>query len=87
MESMGVIFRVDQPTPWCAGIVVASKKNGDIRICVDLKALNESVLREVCPIPKVDETLAQLTASSMSSASSMPIPASGRFPWQTHNNA
>ena len=65
MESMGVISRVDQPTPWCAGIVVAPKKNGDIRICVDLKALNESVLREVYPIPKVDETLAQLTGATV----------------------
>lgn len=65
MESIGVIFRVDQPTLWCAGIVVAPKKNGDIRICVDLKALNESVLREVYPIPKVDETLAQLTGATV----------------------
>ena len=41
MESIGVISRVDQPTPLCAGIVVAPKRNGDIRICVDLKALHE----------------------------------------------
>ena len=32
------------------------------RICVDLKPLNQSVLREVHPLPKVDETLAQLLA-------------------------
>ena len=44
---------------------MAPKKNGDIRICVDLKALNESVLREVYPIPKVDETLAQLTGATV----------------------
>ena len=31
--------------------------------CVDLKPLNESVLREVHPLPKVDETLAQLTGA------------------------
>lgn len=65
MVSIGVISQVDQPTPWCAGIVVAPKRNGDIRICVDLKALNESVLREVYPIPKVDETLAQLTGTTV----------------------
>ena len=58
MESMGVISRVDEPTPWCAGMVVVPKKSGSIRICVDLKPLNESVLREVHPLPKVDETLA-----------------------------
>ena len=57
MESIGVISKVDEPTPWCAGMVVVPKKNGSIRICVDLKPLNESVLREVHPLPKVDETL------------------------------
>ena len=45
----------------CAGMVVVPKKSGAVRICVDLKPLNENVLREAHPIPKVDETLAQLT--------------------------
>ena len=53
MESMGVISKVSDPTPWCAGMVVVTKKSGAVRICVDLKPLNESVLREVHPIPKV----------------------------------
>ena len=61
MESLGVISKVDEPTEWCAGMVVVPKKSGKICICVDLKPLNESVLREVHPLPKVDETLAQLT--------------------------
>ena len=41
------------------------KKGGDIRICVDLKPLNESVLREVHPLPKVDETLAQISGATV----------------------
>ena len=61
MESMGIISKFDEPTPWCAGMVVVPKKSGAIRICVDLKPLNERVLREVHPLPKVDETLAQLS--------------------------
>ena len=60
MESLGVISKVDTPTPWCAGMVVVPKKSGAIRVCVDLKPLNESVLREVHPLPKVDDALAQL---------------------------
>ena len=35
MEAMGVISKVDQPTPWCAGMVVVPKKEGAIRICAD----------------------------------------------------
>ena len=65
MEEMGVISKVDEPTSWCAGMVVVPKKSGSIRICVDLKPLNESVLREVHPLPKVDETLAQLTGAKV----------------------
>ena len=34
--------------------------NGSIRICVDLGRLNDCVMREVYPLPSVDETLAQL---------------------------
>ena len=65
MEEMEVISKVAVPTPWCAGMVVAPKKSGTIRICVDLKPLNQSVFREVHPLPKVDETLAQLSGAKV----------------------
>ena len=65
MEEAGVISKVTQPTPWCAGMVVVPKKSGKVRICVDLKPLNASVLREVNPLPKVDETLAQLSGAKV----------------------
>ena len=67
MEKLGVISKVDKPTLWCAGMVVVPKKSGDVRICVDLKPLNESVLRETHPLPGVDETLAQLTGATVMS--------------------
>ena len=54
-----------EPTPWCAGMVVVPKKSGKLRICVDLKPLNQSVLREIHPLPKVDETLAQLAGAKV----------------------
>ena len=65
MEEMGVISKIRDPTPWCAAMVVVPKRSGAVRICVDLKPLNQSVLREVHPIPKVDETLAQLSGATM----------------------
>ena len=65
MEEMGVISKVDEPTEWCAGMVAIPKKSGAIRICVDLKPLNSSVLRETHPLPKVDETLAQLSGAKV----------------------
>ena len=47
------------------GMVVVPKKSGAIRICVDFRPLNEVVLREVHPLPKVDETLAQLAGATV----------------------
>ena len=63
MESLGVISKVDEPTPWCAGMVAVPKPDGSVRICVDLRPLNASVLREVHPLPTVDNILAQLSGA------------------------
>ena len=41
------------------------KKNGDLRICIDLKPLNEAVLRATHPLPKVDTTLALLLGAQV----------------------
>ena len=46
MESLGVTSRVSEPMQWCAGMVVVPKKSGSVRICVDFRHLNESVLRD-----------------------------------------
>ena len=77
MEALGVISKVEIHTPWCAGMVVAQKPNGAIRICVYLKPLNECVLSEVYPLPRVDEILAQLSGSRVFSK----LDANSRF-WQ-----
>lgn len=65
IETLGVIAKVEQPTEWCAGMVVVPKANGKVRICVDLTILNESVQRECHPLPAVDQTLAQLAGAKV----------------------
>ena len=60
MEDLGVISKVEEPTEWCAGMVVVPKQNGRVRICVDLTKLNESVCRERHILPSVKQTLAQI---------------------------
>ena len=57
MASAGVIEAVDEPTDWCAPIVVVPKQSGDVRICVDLTKLTEAVRRKNHIIPKVESTL------------------------------
>ena len=46
-------------------MVAVPKRNGSIRICVDLRPLNENVLREVHPLPKIDDLLAQLSGATI----------------------
>lgn len=65
MESLGVISRVEQPTDWCAGMVVAPKTNGTVRICSDLTKLNEAVKRERHILPSVEHTLGQLEGAQV----------------------
>ena len=36
MVNQKVISPVNDPTDWCSGMVIAPKRNGDVRICVDL---------------------------------------------------
>ena len=65
MEELGVIKTVEEPTEWCAGMVVVPKANGKVRICVDLTILNKSVERERHPLPTVYQTLAQLSGAQV----------------------
>ena len=65
MEKLGVITPVTEPTQWCSGIVPVIKKNGSVRLCVDLTHLNASVRREIHPMFSVDESLAKLGKSTV----------------------
>ena len=62
-EKMGVITSVEEPTEWCAGMVVVPKSQGKVKICVDLTKLNNSVCRERYPLPAVEQTLAQIAGA------------------------
>ena len=77
MLTMNVISRVDEPTDWCAPIVVTPKAIGEARICVDLTKLNQIFLMEAHPLPSVKFTLGKLGGSKVFTE----IDANGAF-WQ-----
>ena len=60
MEFPGVISCINEPSPWCAGMVVVPKPSGKVRICVNMKPLNENVMGEFHPLPAINGTFAQL---------------------------
>lgn len=60
MENMGVIRKVSHPTPWVNAIVVAAKKDGTIRVCLDPRPLNCVVRRAHYPLPTLTEIATKL---------------------------
>ena len=50
-EELGVIERIEGPTPWVSPIVVAPKPKqpGKIRVCLDMRQANQAVKRERHP--------------------------------------
>ncbi|XP_054259732.1 uncharacterized protein K02A2.6-like [Macrosteles quadrilineatus] len=66
MVNMEVITPVDHATPWCSPMVVVPKKDsGNVRICVDLSKLNQSVRRQLHPIPGIEYTIAQIKGATV----------------------
>ena len=61
MQQNGIISPITKPTDWCAPVVPVMKKTGKVRLCVDLKKLNQNVQREKFIMPTVDEIAAKLT--------------------------
>lgn len=48
------------PTSWVSPLVVVGKANGEPRLCLDLRRVNEAVLREHHPMPIVDDYIMRL---------------------------
>ncbi|GBG80333.1 hypothetical protein CBR_g30701 [Chara braunii] len=43
--------------PWSFPVVIVSKKAGGIRICIDYRKLNDITIKDVYPLPRIDELL------------------------------
>jgi hypothetical protein len=46
-----------EESEWISSMVVQEKKQGRIRICVDLRKLNDACLHDPFPTPSIDEVL------------------------------
>ncbi|KAL9958346.1 hypothetical protein ACROYT_G035351 [Oculina patagonica] len=60
LQDLKVIAPVDEPTEWVSQFVVAVKKSGDLRVCIDPKPLNAALKRERYQIPVFDDMLPDL---------------------------
>ncbi|XP_062541678.1 uncharacterized protein K02A2.6-like [Armigeres subalbatus] len=55
-----IIEPKEGPASWVSPLVVANKANGTIRLCVDLRRVNQAVIRERHPMPVIDVVLAKI---------------------------
>lgn len=60
MENLDKGFIEPSTAPWAAPILMAKKPGGGLRFCVDFRKLNAMTKKDVYPLPRIDETLAQL---------------------------
>lgn len=63
MTTLGVIKKVEEPTDWVNSMVCAKKKNGDLRVCMVPKDLNENIKREHYQIPKREEITSEMAGA------------------------
>lgn len=61
LEAMDIIERVDEPSPWISALVPVIKNCGGLRLCVDLRRLNDCIEREQHPLPNFEEILPNLS--------------------------
>lgn len=61
LQSLGIIQKVTEPTPWVLSLVTVQKPNRQIRVCIDPKDLNRVLRRSHYPTPTIDEVLPELS--------------------------
>ena len=47
-------------SPWACGVVMAKKKEAQLRFCCDFRYLNAVTIKDAYPIPRIDESLSKL---------------------------
>lgn len=63
MINLKVISKVEEPTEWVSSIVLVSKPNSHIRLCLDPRNLNKAILRPHFSFPNIDDCKAKLSGS------------------------
>ena len=50
-------------SPWGSPVLFTKKKDGQLRMCIDYRALNKQTIRNQVPLPRIDEVWDQLSGA------------------------
>ena len=59
---MGFIYKIEH-TPWVSPLVVVPKKNGKLRVCINLKKVNVATIRDPYPLPIIDHVIERVVGA------------------------
>lgn len=65
LERQDVIERVYEASEWISPMLVKRKSLNDVRIIIDLREANKAVVREVHPLPTMEQMMAKLRGSTV----------------------
>ena len=63
MEKLDIIEKVSEPTDWVNSLVIVSKPNGKLRICIDPRDLNRAIKRQHFQLPSAEDVFAQMSGA------------------------
>ena len=52
-------------SPWGAPVLFVKKKDGTLRLCVDYRQLNNMIVKNKYPLPRIDDLFDQLKGASV----------------------
>ncbi|CAB4026344.1 Hypothetical predicted protein, partial [Paramuricea clavata] len=63
MVELNVIEPVENPTEWVNALVIVSKPNGKLRICLDPRPLNKAIKRQHHRLPTTEEIISEMSGA------------------------
>lgn len=55
LEQQDIIERINEASEWVSPMIVKRKSHNEVRIIVDLREANKAVIREVHPLPTLEQ--------------------------------